>query len=200
MKKLVLSVVLAFLSSSAFAATPTEFVKKQTSDILTLVQKDKNVQDFKKDLNSNVKIDDVIDFPGLARTTLGKTWRTATDEQKVAFTKEFRDFLFNFYGSAMFMFKNATIEYKNETTDGTNSVVRTAVTYKDSSATKQADVTYILMKNNDSWKISDVTMDGITLSFMYRDSFSNIISKKGLDGLITDLKEKNEKNRQKNGN
>jgi ABC-type transporter MlaC component len=54
-----------------------------------------------------------------------------------------------------------------------------------------------MIKNNDSWKISDVTMEGITLSFMYRDSFTNIISKKGLDGLINDLKEKNAKNRQK---
>jgi phospholipid transport system substrate-binding protein len=200
MKKTILTLSLALLSSTVFAATPTEFVKKQTSDILILVQKDKNIQEFKKDLNTNVKIDDVIDFTGLARTTLGKTWRTATEEQKVAFTKEFRDFLFNFYGSAMFMFKNANIEYKNETTDGTNSVVRTVVTYKDNNATKQADVTYILMKSNDSWKISDVTMDGITLSFMYRDSFNNIISKKGIDGLISELKEKNEKIRQKNGN
>ncbi len=197
MKKLVVSAIFALLSSSVLAATPSEFLKKQSSGVLELVQKEKNVKDFKKELNSSMKIDDVIDFPGLARTTLGNAWRTATDEQKAEFTKEFRDFLFNFYGTAMYAFKDAKIEYKSEVTDGNNSVIKSTITYKDQGRTKEADVTYIMSKQNDTWKITDVTMEGITLSFMYRDSFTNIISKKGLDGLISDLKEKNEKNRQK---
>jgi phospholipid transport system substrate-binding protein len=197
MKKLVLSVVLALSSSLALAVTPSEFLKKQSSEVLELVKKEKNVQEFKKEMNASLNIDQVIDFQGLARTTLGKAWRTATDEQKAEFTKEFRDFLFNFYGTAMYAFKDATIEFKNEVTDGNNSVIKSVVHYKDRGAQREADVTYIMIKNNDSWKISDVTMEGITLSFMYRDSFTNIISKKGLDGLINDLKEKNAKNRQK---
>jgi phospholipid transport system substrate-binding protein len=196
MKKLAVSLVLGFLASSAFAATPTDFLKKQSTDILGLVQKDKTVQEFKKDLNAK-NIDEVIDFQKLARITLGKTWRTATDEQKVAFSKEFRDFLFNFYGSAMFSFKDATIDYKSESIDGENATIKTVINYKDRSTTKQADVNYVLTKNGESWKITDVTMEGITLSFMYKDSFANIISQKGLDGLTNDLKEKNNKNRAK---
>jgi phospholipid transport system substrate-binding protein len=116
MKKLVLSVVLALSSSLALAVTPSEFLKKQSSEVLELVKKEKNVQEFKKEMNASLNIDQVIDFQGLARTTLGKAWRTATDEQKAEFTKEFRDFLFNFYGTAMYAFKDATIEFKNEVT------------------------------------------------------------------------------------
>ena len=183
------------MASTAFAMTSSEFVKKESGSVLTIVQKNKDLKTFKKELNTSLNIDELIDFQKISRMTLGRHWRTATDQQKEEFVKEFREFLFNFYGNAMFNFKDAVIDYKSEVADAEGATVKTLVSYKENGQKKQAKVDYVLIKNGDSWKMIDVVIEGITLTLSYKDSFSQTISAKGIDGLIADLKEKNLKNK-----
>lgn len=195
MKKIITSILLVFMASTAFAMTSSEFVKKESGSVLTIVQKNKDLKTFKKELNTSLNIDELIDFQKISRMTLGRHWRTATDQQKEEFVKEFREFLFNFYGNAMFNFKDAVIDYKSEVADAEGATVKTLVSYKENGQKKQAKVDYVLIKNGDSWKMIDVVIEGITLTLSYKDSFSQTISAKGIDGLIADLKEKNLKNK-----
>lgn len=195
MKKIIAPLLFALLSTTAFATTSMDFVKNESNNVFSIVQKNKDLKSFKKELGTAIKIDEVIDFPRIARMTVGKHWRTATEEQRTAFVKEFRDFLFNFYGNAMFNFKDASINYKSENVDGENATVKTVVTYSEGGQKKQAKVDYMLAKDGDSWKMIDVVIEGITLTLSYKDSFGQIISTKGLDGLIAELKEKNSKNK-----
>ncbi len=195
MKKIIAPLLFALLSTTAFATTSMDFVKNESNNVFSIVQKNKDLKSFKKELSTKTNIDEVIDFPRIARMTVGKHWRTATEEQKTAFVKEFRDFLFNFYGNAMFNFKDASINYKSENVDGENATVKTIVTYSEGGKKKQAKVDYMLAKDGDSWKMVDVVIEGITLTLSYKDSFGQIISTKGLDGLIAELKEKNNKNK-----
>lgn len=195
MKKLITTIILSILSFNVFATTSTEFVKTESGQVLSIVQKNKEIKSFKKELNSTINIDNLIDFNKISKMTLGKNWRTATEEQKVAFVKEFREFLINFYGNAMFNFKDAQISYKSENIQDDFATVKTVVTYKENGQTKQAKVDYMLSKNGESWKMIDVIIEGITLTLSYKDSFGQIINNKGMDGLITELRDKNIKNK-----
>jgi phospholipid transport system substrate-binding protein len=44
-----------------------------------------------------------------------------------------------------------------------------------------------------AWKVYDVKIDGISLVTNYRSSFASQIRKEGMDKLIEDLAERNEK-------
>lgn len=194
MKHTIATIVLSICAASSWAITSTEFVKKESSDVLTVVQRNKELSTFKKDLKTAVDIDSIIDFQKISKMTLGRNWRNATPIQQEAFVKEFRDFLINFYGNAMFNFKDAQIEYKSENVDTDSSTIKTLVVYKENGQRKQARVDYQLVKNGDSWRMIDVVIEGITLTLSYKDQFSQTISQKGIDGLISDLKDKNAKN------
>lgn len=194
MKHLVTALIFAIFSCSSFALTSTEFVKKESADVLTVVQRNKDLNSFKKDLSTSVKIDELIDFLKISKLTLGKNWRKAEQAQQDAFVKEFREFLINFYGNAMFQFKDAQIDYKSESIDGEYATVKTVVSYRDGGAKRQAKVDYQLVKTENTWKMVDVVIEGITLTLSYKDQFGQVVNQKGIDGLIQELKDKNSKN------
>jgi phospholipid transport system substrate-binding protein len=194
MKKIISIVALTILANTALAITSTEFVKNEANNVLLIVQKNKELKNFKEDLNNSVDIERLIDFQKISKMTLGIHWRNATEAQRVEFTKEFKELLVNFYGNAMFGFKDATIDYKKETENGDLATVKTIVSYSDHGQKTKAKVDYILVKDGESWKMVDIVIEGINLTLSYKGTFAQIIGSKGMDGLILELKQKNTQN------
>jgi phospholipid transport system substrate-binding protein len=52
-------------------------------------------------------------------------------------------------------------------------------------------VDYSLQKRDDSWKVYDVVIEGVSLVTNYRGQFSSEIKQGGMDGLIQKLADKN---------
>ena len=48
-----------------------------------------------------------------------------------------------------------------------------------------------MFKASTSWKVYDVTVDGISLVTTYRSTFADQVSKSGIEGLIESLREMN---------
>jgi phospholipid transport system substrate-binding protein len=138
-----------------------------------------------------------VDFEELSRLVLGKTWRTATPDQRRRFIHEFRQFLIRFYTTAL-------IEY-TKGADIPGDVMRflplrarpgqTRVTVysevKQPGASRPIPVDYHLSFADGEWKVYDVSVDGVSLVASYRNSFGNEVRQRGLDGLIAHLAERN---------
>ena len=54
-------------------------------------------------------------------------------------------------------------------------------------------VAYRMYQKNETWKVIDVSVDGVSLVSTYRGSFSTQIKKHGFDSLINELTIKNER-------
>jgi phospholipid transport system substrate-binding protein len=52
-------------------------------------------------------------------------------------------------------------------------------------------VDYSMFKSPSSWKVYDVTVEGVSLVTTYRSTFAEVIRQGGIDGLIKSLEEKN---------
>jgi phospholipid transport system substrate-binding protein len=131
-----------------------------------------------------------VDLVALSRLTLGKHWRRATQEQRSVFAREFGVLLIKTYSTALAEYANQKIEYlsSDASADKRRSTVRTRIV-EDGRAPLAVD--YSLRQVESTWKIYDLTIEGVSLAINYRASFSQQIRNHGIDGLIERLTARN---------
>jgi len=116
----------------------------------------------------------------------------STDAQKAEFAKEFQTFLLNIYAPALLEYTgNEKVEYQD--TDLTTGKDKVEVNASLTAANGQVYPIVLSMSNRDDtqWRAYNINIAGIDFVRTYRSAFEPIIAKKGIDGLIADLRKKN---------
>ena len=132
-----------------------------------------------------------IDFPGMARSVLGPSWRKASADQRARFTREFRNLLVRTYSTAMRNHRDQQIVYLpffGKPGDNT-VVVKTEV--KQASGGPNVPINYSFYRVHSIWKVYDITIDGVSLVTTYRSTYADLIQKEGIDSLIADMAKNN---------
>jgi len=136
-----------------------------------------------------------IDLITASRWVLGKHWRRASKEQKLAFIKHFRGMLLRFYSTAL-------ADYLRE-----NTVDESLISFQPVRAEEGRDditvrsqvhppsgnaipVNYHMHLTSKGWKVYDVSVEGVSVITTYRNSFNDEIRRNGLDQLIARLANK----------
>lgn len=195
-RKLIAALVLSGASVVAMANSiaPDVLVKNTTQEVLTIIKQDKALQaGDKKKVNELVeaKVLPHFDFTRMTRLAVGKAWRTATPEQQQALVREFRTLLVRTYSKAISTAANTNVDVKplRMAAGDTETVVRTGI---QQTGAQPISVDYVVEKDGDSWKVFDVIVEGASLVTTYRSTFSDEVTKGGIDGLIKSLVQKNQ--------
>lgn len=199
MKKISLIFVLALLTPTGLPAEelmPDQLLRMTVEKIDLLLKEDRSVdaQDPRRLYTMIDFCEEVlphIDFPGMARTVLGPSWRTATAEQRARFTHEFRYLLVRVYGTALSRNRDKQIIYLpffGKPGDKT-AVVRTEV--KQASGGPNVQINYSFYSVNSFWKMYDITIDGVSLVNTYRSTYADLLRKEGIDALIAGIAQSN---------
>jgi len=194
MKKIVAFFFAALIAAAVQAQeAPDALIKQVTEDVLEIVRNDKDIQS-----GNTQKAIDLVDkkvlphfnFPHMTALALGKDWRKATPQQQQQLTAEFRTLLVRTYSNALTGYKNQKILYKPFKMDAgeTDVLVRTEVLQPGS---KAVQLDYSLEKLENTWKVYDMTVAGISLVTNYRDQFAQEVRNGGIDGLIATVAAKN---------
>lgn len=132
-----------------------------------------------------------FDVKAITRLVLGPQWRQATPEQRQRFTDAFKLLVINSYAKALLVHSNDDIQVQpvRSSEQGSNRVSIHSVVKADNG--KVISIDYRLRRKDGGWKIYDFTIEGMSLILNYKHSFSAQIQKKGLDGLIKSIDEKN---------
>lgn len=178
---------------SAEELAPDVLVRTVSSDVLDIVRKDKDIQagNAKKAAElAEVKVLPHFNFARMTTLAVGKDWRKASAEQQKTLVDEFRALLVRTYSKALTEYRNQTIEYKplKMQPADTDVVVRTLVIQP---GAKPVQIDYSLERNDQGWKVYDISVAGISLVTNYRGTFAQEVSAGGVDGLIATLKAKN---------
>lgn len=199
MKKsgLIISFLTLFgLTQLAFAGSPPDQVIRDTTDKL-IGELDADRQTLSED---NAKlyqlVDDIVvphfDFKRMSRLVLGRSWKSANDQQQTRFVEEFRTLLVRTYATALFEYNTENslnvkpLKLKDE---DKRVIVRTEF---DLGSGPPITMNYSFHKNKTGeWKVYDVSVDGVSLVTNYRSSYNRIIQSKGMDALIESLSSKN---------
>jgi phospholipid transport system substrate-binding protein len=183
----VLAMMVASTSVQA-APEPAPVFVKRISDTLVdrLVKERANYQKNPAVLNTIVKenIEPYVDFEGFARGVMGQYYRQATPAQRSSFTQTFRQSLIRTYAKGLAAYNNESYTIRPFTPGRDPSKAVVSMDFKTSNG--NIPVTYQLIQSGDSWKVRNVSLNGIDIGLTFRNQFSSTVqSNKGnLDSAI----------------
>ena len=132
-----------------------------------------------------------FDLPKIARSVLGRYWQGTSDTERQQFADAFADYMAQMY-SARFADYNAQSFHviKQRAESETTTVVSTEITYL---ATGQPiNVDWSVAKTLDSYKVTDISAGGASLTRAQREEFSSAVQRSGgsVSSLIQRLRSK----------
>ncbi len=195
-KSLIVTVFAGLMVQGASAApvAPDELIKQLTTDVMSTVKSDKEIQagNLGK-INALVesKILPYVNFQKMTSNAVGRFWSTATPEQQKLITEQFRLLLTYTYSGALSDVRDQQVQFRPFRGDVNDASVEVRSQVINPKGGEPVQLNYRLEKNGDSWKIIDVNVLGVWLVETYRGSFASEINKSGVDGLIKLLTDKN---------
>jgi phospholipid transport system substrate-binding protein len=198
MKNAILSLVLfVFLTGNALAAAadvaPDVLAKSTTEEVLEVLRNNKDIRSDPKKVTELVeaKILPNFDFTKMTRLAVGKGWRQASPEQQQTLIMEFKNLLVRTYGTSLTQYKNETVEFKplKMEPDATDVTVKSQINR--AAGGQPIAVDYSMEKTASGWKVYDVSIEAVSLVTTYRGSFADEVQRKGIEGLIASLQQKN---------
>jgi phospholipid transport system substrate-binding protein len=174
---------------------PDQLVRDISNEVIDTVKADKEIQagNLPRIMALvDAKVMPHVNFTRMTRTAVGRPWNTATPEQQKRLQEEFKLMIVRTYSGALTQVKDQTVQlkpYRAADTD-TEVVVRTEVKGKGD----PIQLDYRLERTDKGWKIYDVNVLGVWLAdTSFKSQFAPIVSKDGIDGLITTLVDLNKR-------
>ena len=172
---------------------PDQLVQKITDEILAAIKSDKQLAagDKQKAVKlAEEKVLPYIDFEQATRLAVGRAWREATPEQKKRLVTEFRNMLVRTYSNAISAYEGQTLKVlpQRAKQDPEETVVRTQFIR---AGGQPLPIDFTMHKAADTWKVYDITVEGVSLVMTYRSEFDAVVKQEGIDGLIKRLAQKN---------
>ena len=186
------------LPLKAQSAQPLDVLRGHVDQVIGLL-KNSRYQEAAKDDLQREKIWEIIrkafNFEEMAKRAVSKDWRDFTPLQRERFSSAFSEFLGDTYLDKIQKgYRDEKVVYLDqEMLTDSKAQVKTKIIREGG----EIPVVYSMQKENDTWKIYDVNIEGVSLVNNYRAQFSNILSKKSPDQLIEMLKKKLEKQEKK---
>jgi len=175
---------------------PDLVVKDTINAIVTNIQENREL--YKQDTNALYKMVEDTLVPSLhvermAKLILGKKYARSSSEQQISdFANEFQTFIMKVFAPALLEYTgNEQITYEPiNLQPGEDRVkVKGSLIAADG---QSYPVTLSMSNRKDTqWRAYNIDAAGINFISTYRSTFEPTLKKKGIDGLIADLREKN---------
>jgi len=183
------------IASHAQDMTPPDIVVRSTIDEV-LADLSANKDQYLTDKSQLFTMVDRVIMPhmDLARTqrlVLGNHARTITPEKQEEFGIEFKNLLLRTYGTAFYDYTDQQIVVKPF--ENPNNEDRVTVYIEIVRTDSPNVILEFKMTNRDlpAWKVYDLVTEGVSLVSNYRSQYGGIITRNGIDALISQLVDKN---------
>jgi phospholipid transport system substrate-binding protein len=157
-----------------------EFIKSKLDAVFSVLQKKDLSQQAK---NSEVEkiVTPMFDFELMGKLSLGKKyWPDLSPEQREKFTELFVERLRQSYLDKLKAYTDEKIIYESPVAVKKKVHVPTQLISKG----KKISMLYKLYSSNNSWKIYDVEIEGVSIIRSYRSQFNEILQKGTFDDLL----------------
>ena len=131
-----------------------------------------------------------VDFDRVSAQVLGPFWRDASPAQREGFQREYKEMLIHTYASALNKLSEWEIRYPPMRVEA-GQVDLSVPTQIMRPGGQPVEVSYRMAFDGTRWRAYDVSVEGISLLRSQRSAFVRLARKKGMDGLIQDLAQRN---------
>jgi phospholipid transport system substrate-binding protein len=189
--KFILAATLGVAINASAASTPDMVVAEMTERVLAASAARGSTMDpttLKALIEAEVMSH--VNFETMTSRAVGPKWRTATDQQKARLAAGFEALLVKTYAGALNEEAGARFRLKHTSVlEGSRAEVRSDVTVR--GGRDPIDLNYRLERQDEQWKIVDVSVLGVWLVPTYQTQFAQQMERSGgLDGLIRALEDR----------
>ena len=196
MKKIISLLILCCLSipvNAADSESVNKYVNKLVQDGLDILRDNALTQDQKVKETKEMILDN-LDVNWMAKFTLGSYRKILTPEQINQFTKIYGGYVSKAYADLVKSYNGQEAKVV-QVTPRNDSEFMVDMAIIDKNSQGNIKVSYLIRQikdqhNNEVLKVSDVITEGVSLIRSQQSEFTNIISGKGFDTLLTELAKK----------
>lgn len=183
---LIIVAITGMLNAGIVAAdTPQQTIESLVENALVILDNETlNWQEKKTEIRSVIL--NGVDLPSMSQRILSKNWKKTSEEQRERFIQLFTDLLETTYIDRIEGYSDQRMEIVRERIKGGRAIVDTLFITKK----KQIPINYKLTLNEEKWLIFDIVIEEVSLVSNFRETYSDIIMKDGIDGLLTRMEEK----------
>jgi phospholipid transport system substrate-binding protein len=177
-------------ANDATESHPAHIVVQQTTDkVLSVLKKQQDPQQVNQLISAIVLPQ--FNFEQMAKWTLGKQWDKLDDNKQAVFVANFRQLLVNTYATALTQFDNQSVTVHKAKSAKNRAIAIVPTTISLTNA-KPLQIKYMMMRQDDTWQVVDVSISGVSLIKNYRATYASEIRKGGFDALMEKIIKKNE--------
>ena len=175
---------------------PGNVVKDTVDAVIANIQA--NRAQYQDDSNALYQmLDDTLvpalHIPRMSKLILGReVSEHSTDQQLTDFAEEFKTLLMRTYAAALLEYTGEQkVVYDDVQYKKSGDIARVKGALISADGQKYDIVLHMSNRDDDQWRAYNMEAAGINVLSTYRSTFGPIIKKKGLEGLIANLREKN---------
>lgn len=173
-------VMLNGVTANVLNALKTNHVNKDTSPTILYSVVDKQILPY-------------VDFNEMSVWVAGRTaWGKASPSSREAFIRQFKTLVVRTYATALNSYSNEIVEFVPQKVDTSKQRIQVSSWIKRANKSS-IRVDYRLIKHGNSWLVYDMIVEGVSILQGFQAQFSDKIRKEGLDNVIAEIKQHNEK-------
>lgn len=170
-------------AQNSSADDPYVLVEQVTGDILNVIEEKKSLLDENPEAFYDAVgevLSPVVAFDYIAKGVMGSYAKQATPEQKARFSKVFRENLISTYAKGMAVYgQQKIVLVPPEQSVGDQRKVSVVQKVRTDEAEHTVSYTMGKSREDDSWKLLNVTINGINLGMTFRSQFAQAMRKDG---------------------
>jgi phospholipid transport system substrate-binding protein len=171
------------------AEDASSFIAQTANSVLTLARNSSLSQDqYKQQIH--IIADQAFDAPRIAQFVLGRYWRTASPTERQQFVQAFENYMVQVYATRFRQYSGSTFKVVGQRQEGNSTMVTTEIAQP--SSQQPARVIWQVGKSANGYKITDVSIEGISQAITYRQEFNSVIEQHNgqVSALIQQLQQK----------
>lgn len=135
-------------------------------------------------------VSELLDLEELSRQALRDHWDARTPAQREEFVSLLRQLVQEQYERNLERTMNYTVTYDGADVRGQVVTVRTLASSASNRRAPAVSIDYQMVKVGNTWRVFDISTDGVSLVRNYRTQFNRIIERDGWDALITRMRDR----------
>jgi phospholipid transport system substrate-binding protein len=169
-------------------AEARKFIQK-LGDEAVKVLSDKSIPLSKREADIRTLLRKNFDLETIGRFVLSRYWRTATPDQRSEYMSLFSEYVLKTYARRLGAYSNEQFNITSAKPLGSrDAIVLTQITQQ--AGGQPITAGWRVRDTDNSYKIIDVMVEGVSMAAAQRSEFDSIIQKQGLSGLIEILRAK----------
>jgi len=179
---------LAALEPQALADSAQEFIQSRQSQVTALLHQSPGAQ---RDKQIAGILDGMIDYEGLAKSSLAAHWADLTEPQRKDFTDVLKRLVQRNYEHSIKGILDYRVDFLGEEPGPEGALVHTRARATTDQREEPITIDYrVASPSSGTFRVIDVVTEGSSLVSNYKSQFHRVIQKDGFEALLKRMKDK----------